>query len=506
MERQARPTLGPEMERGGLAPTRGPEMERGGLAPTLGPETERAAAPTLGPEMERGGLAPTLGPEMERGGLAPTLGADVYCAGDGGKVAFLCPGQGSQKPGMLAELFVAFPRLARWLELGGAQLTTKMFPPTAFGADEVTAQTKALTDTRVAQPALGVADLAVADLLASFGVRPDMIAGHSYGELAALCIAGFDRRRAISSGSARRAGEYILAAAAGDPGIDGGCRGRRRHGRARGRRLRRRDREPQLAEAIGDLRIDRSDRQGARTARLPRRSRPSGSRSRVRSTARSSPARATALGVRLAQIPRSPLPQVPVWSNTTAAEYPSEPAQIRALLAEQVAKPVRFAQQIEAMYRAGARVFVEAGPGQVLTRLVDEILGDRPHVAIACDAGDAGIRQFLRALAVLAANDAPVDTDPLFWDRDAAIIDLDTKPARVKPWLVNGHRTRPVNGDAADADTATTPARELPRWSGNARPSSSRAPSHGTCRARARASPAERDTVVIEVPAQRCGR
>ena len=181
-----------------------------------------------------------------------------------------------------------------------------------------------------------------------------------------------------------------------------------------------------------------------------------------------------ALGARLAGLEIA-APQVPVWSNTTAMPYPTEPDAIRALLAEQVAKPVRFAHEIAAMYDAGARVFVETGPGQVLTRLVAEILGDRPHVAIACDAGDAGIRQFLRALAALAACDATVDTDPLFWDRDAAIIELDTKPARVKPWLVNGHRTRPVNGEAP------MPVRPTP-----------------LVVAPVAAAPAERDTVVIE--------
>ena len=94
-------------------------------------------------------------------------------------------------------------------------------------------------------------------------------------------------------------------------------------------------------------------------------------------------------------------------------------------------------------------VFVETGPGQVLTRLVDEILGDRPHVAIACDAEGASLRQFLRSLAALAANGADVDTDPLFWERDAAIIELDSKPARIKPWVVNGHRARPIAGEVA---------------------------------------------------------
>ena len=63
-----------------------------------------------------------------------------------------------------------------------------------------------------------------------------------------------------------------------------------------------------------------------------------------------------------------------------------------------------FVQQIEAMYEAGARVFIEAGPGQVLTDLVSKILKGKPHVAVACDKNDgAGLASFLNALAKLAA-------------------------------------------------------------------------------------------------------
>src|SRR5690606_29072546 len=55
-------------------------------------------------------------------------------------------------------------------------------------------------------------------------------------------------------------------------------------------------------------------------------------------------------------------PELPVYSNTTAAPYPTDAAAVRTLLAGQLAAGVRFVDQIEAMYAAGARVFVEAGP------------------------------------------------------------------------------------------------------------------------------------------------
>ena len=50
-------------------------------------------------------------------------------------------------------------------------------------------------------------------------------------------------------------------------------------------------------------------------------------------------------------------------------------------------RPVQWTSQVEALYAAGTRVFVEFGPRGVLTGLVRRILGDRPHVAVALDAG-----------------------------------------------------------------------------------------------------------------------
>jgi acyl transferase domain-containing protein len=110
----------------------------------------------------------------------------------------------------------------------------------------------------------------------------------------------------------------------------------------------------------------------------------------------------------LASIDVAP-PALPVYSNTTAAIYPGEPAAIRARLAEHIGKPVHFVREIEAMYEDGARVFVEAGPGRVLTGLVGRILGKRPHAAIACDrSGEDGVFAFLLALGQLAVRGLPV--------------------------------------------------------------------------------------------------
>src|SRR4029450_12359128 len=105
------------------------------------------------------------------------------------------------------------------LELG-AKWAPLMLTPAAFGKDERAAQAAALTDTRVAQPALGMAELAGAELTQSLAVVPAMGAGHSYGELAALCIAGALGEADLLALSEAR-GKHILAAAGGErsPGL-----------------------------------------------------------------------------------------------------------------------------------------------------------------------------------------------------------------------------------------------------------------------------------------------
>ncbi|MBW8484788.1 type I polyketide synthase [Actinomadura parmotrematis] len=392
-----------------------------------------------------------------------TAGPGVFVASpdEAGQVAFLYPGQGSQRPGMLADLFVAFPRLQRLLRLAGGAYAPVMFPPAAFGRAEADRQRAAVTDTRAAQPALGIAGLAVHRLLTELGVRPDLAAGHSYGELVALCAAGVFGEDDLVALSAARA-EAILGAAAarGDSHEDPGSMAA-------------------VAASLDEVRAAIAEVSQVVVANhnAPRQVVISGATPALEQAL----ARLAEAGVSARRLPvacafHSPLvagaatplrtelaardlrsPAFPVWSNTTAAPYDSDPAELAATLAGQVAAPVRFVEQIEAMYAAGARVFVEAGPGQVLTRLVGEILGDRPHTAVACDApGEGGVRRLLLALAELAAAGVPVDALPLFAGRDAAPVSA----ARPAPgWVVNGHLVRPAGG--GHLDNALRPAERV---------------------------------------------
>ena len=403
------------------------------------------------------------------------------------RMAFLFPGQGSQYPYMLRDLSLHFPEFREHLERASQLLAGKfaknlhhyVFPPPAYRPEDEAEQMRALTDTVVAQPALGAVEMGLFKLLARLGVKPDMTAGHSYGEYVALCAAGVleeqslleiseIRGRLIKESTAKNAGK-MLAVTAGETEVVEALRG------VSGVWLANFNGPAQtiVAGAVEDL--DRA-RTALQEAGLLARPVPV-------ACAFHTPLMEGArrqLAAALTQIDFAQ-PKLEVFSNSAAQPYASNPTDIRATLAAHLVRPVQFVNEIEAMYRSGARLFVEVGPKSVLTNMVNQILEGRSDVcAISTDLhGEDGLSPLLRTLAQLKVRGVPVNFEPLFEGRALTLSAWSllsdqaskTGPASL-PWLVNGSGVRPAPGKTDASATATESTRSRPAGSKHTPPSS----------------------------------
>ncbi|MFJ9889800.1 SDR family oxidoreductase [Streptomyces sp. NPDC091287] len=337
-----------------------------------------------------------------------------------GRIGFLFPGQGSQYVGMGAGLAMLAPAAqAVWDRLGGTRFDGRplhrvVFPPPAFTDGERAARRALLDATEWAQPALAVHALALLEVVRGLGLRPDCVAGHSFGELVALTCAGaLDAESLV--GLARRRGE-LMRDAADAPGAmlavaadrtrvagvlaDGGFG----------------DLWPANLNSPCQVVLSGSVEAVARAEKVFSEE-GVGTRRLATSTAFHCPLVAPAVEPLAAYLRTVPLaePRIEVYGNADAAPYPASPDEVRRRIAGHLASPVLFQDQIEAMYAAGVRTFVEIGAGATLTGLVHQVLGDREHAAVPLDRqARPGADTLHAALGELAVRGVPLDLDTLW--------------------------------------------------------------------------------------------
>jgi [acyl-carrier-protein] S-malonyltransferase len=286
-------------------------------------------------------------------------------------IAFIFPGQGSQKVGMGKALAQAFPEAqAAFAEadaaFGGAGSLTRL----CFeGPDDQ------LMLTEHTQPAILATSVAAARVLEARGVRPDVAAGHSLGEYSAHVVAGtFAFADAV--GIVRRRGRYMQEAVpvgegamAAVLGLDAAAVGRACEEAAHG-------------DIVSPANINSADQvviAGAAAAvqRAGARARALGAK-RVIPLPVSAPFHCALM--RPAEARLEPElralavadPRVPIVANVDARPKQEARAAIDALV-RQVSAPVLWEAVVQRLASSGVTTYVEVGPGRVLGGLVRKI-------------------------------------------------------------------------------------------------------------------------------------
>ncbi len=240
---------------------------------------------------------------------------------------------------------------------------------------------EALKDTTITQPAVLTANVAILRLLAQYGFKPDMVAGHSLGEYAALVAAGvlsFPHALEVVSNRGRAMAKVSLD--------DNGCMA------AVSAPLEEVDRiiksidgyvvianiNSPLQSVIGgttaaiDAALAAFDAAGFQGVKIPV---SHAFHTRIVAPA-SQPLRET-----IARMDIHPA-RIPVVANVTGQFYPESTNEILDILAQQVASPVQFVSCMDTLYTNGGRIFVEAGPKRVLTALAVDNLKEHLDVTI----------------------------------------------------------------------------------------------------------------------------